>query len=80
LKSPDNCAKAVNIYDVSAATAKLISEFEGLAPLDKEEFARELFRRLPPLDSGSLDDDLVAAAGDQLAAIIQQDENDAQAR
>lgn len=65
---------------MSAATAKLISEFESLAPLEKEEFARELFRRLPPWDSGPLDDDLVAGAGDQLAAIIQQDEDDAQTR
>ena len=65
---------------MSAGTAKLISEFEDLPPTEKEEFARELFLRLPPLDSGPLDDDLVPAAGDQLAAIIQQEENDAMTR
>jgi hypothetical protein len=65
---------------VSATAAKLLSDFEALSLVEKEEFARELFLRLPPLDSGPLDDDLIASAGDQLAAIIEQDEHDAAAR
>lgn len=65
---------------MSTATAKLISEFEALPIGEKQEFARELFLRLPPMDSGPLDDDLVAAAGDQIAAFLEEEENDAQAR
>lgn len=65
---------------MSAATAKLISEFERLAPAEKQEFAREFLQRLPPLDSGALDDDLVAAAGDDMAAMLEQEENDAKTR
>jgi hypothetical protein len=66
---------------MSAAAAKLISEFERLAPADKMEFVRELLHRLPPWDSGPLDDDLVAAAGDDLAQMIEAEENnDSKAR
>jgi hypothetical protein len=59
---------------MSSATAKLIGDFERLAPSEKEEFAREFLLRLPPLDSGPLDDDLVADAGDELAAMIETEE------
>ena len=65
---------------MSAATAKLISEFERLAPAEKEEFAREFLQRLPPFDSGPLSDDVAAAAGDDLAAMLDQEENDAKTR
>ena len=47
---------------------------------EKQEFVRELFRRLPPLDSGSLEDEEVALAGDQLGTMLEQEENDAAAR
>jgi hypothetical protein len=65
---------------MSIATIKLLEEFEALPLKERQEFAREFFLRLPPLDSGPLDDDLVAAAGDQIAAMLEQEENDAQAR
>jgi hypothetical protein len=67
---------------MSAATAKLISDYESLAPAEKEEFARELLQRLPPLDSGPLDDDLVAKAGDELARTLEKEEegDDTQSR
>ncbi len=65
---------------MSAAAAKLLSEYEALPSVEKEEFARALLLRLPPLDSGPLDDDLVAAAGDEIALILEQEENDAQTR
>ena len=65
---------------MSAATAKLLSEFEALPPDEKQVFARELFLRLPPIDSGPLDDEIVAAAGDQLAEMMDQEENDLKTR
>jgi hypothetical protein len=67
---------------MSSATAKLISEYERLAPAEKEEFARELFQRLPPVDSGPLDDDLIARAGDEMAAVLENEEkgNDTKSR
>ena len=54
---------------MSAATARLLSEFEALRVDEKQEFVREVLQHLPPWDSGPLSDDIAAAAGDQLAAI-----------
>jgi hypothetical protein len=34
---------------------------------------------MPPLDSGALEDDDLAAAGDQVAAMLDKEENDAAA-
>jgi hypothetical protein len=59
---------------MSATMAKLLSEFEALGLEEKQEFVRELFHHLPPWDSGSLPDDVAAAAGDQLAAMIGEEE------
>jgi hypothetical protein len=59
---------------MSATTAKLLSEFEALGIDEKQEFVRELIQHLPPWDSGSLSDEVAAAAGDQLAAILKEDE------
>jgi hypothetical protein len=59
---------------MSATTAKLLSEFEALGVEEKQEFVRELLHHLPPWDSGSLSDDVAAAAGDQLAAMIEEEE------
>ena len=59
---------------MSAATAKLLSEFESLPIEDKQEFVREAIQRLPQWDSGPLSDDVAAAAGDQMAAVIGEDE------
>jgi hypothetical protein len=55
---------------VNTSTAKLLSEFKALAAEEKKEFVRELIHHLPPWDSGPLSDDVAAAAGDQLAAMI----------
>jgi hypothetical protein len=52
----------------------LLSEFEALGVEEKQEFVRELIHHLPPWDSGPLDDDVAAAAADQLAAMIEEDE------
>ena len=59
---------------MSANTARLLSEFEALGLDEKQEFVRELIHHLPPWDSGPLSDDVAAAAGDQLAALIEEEE------
>jgi len=59
---------------MSAATARLLSEFEALGVDEKQEFVREVIHHLPPWYSGSLSDDVAAAAGDQLAALIEEEE------
>ena len=45
---------------MSAETAQLLAAFETLPATEKQVFVRELFRRLPPYDSGPLDDATVA--------------------
>lgn len=60
---------------MSEKTAALLEAFETLPPSEKIEFANAIFRRLPPVDSGPLDDEEVAAAGDALAAMLDKDEN-----
>ena len=59
---------------MSTATAKLLSEFEALRVEEKQEFVREVIRHLPPWDSGPLSDEVAAAAGDQLAAMHDEEE------
>jgi hypothetical protein len=59
---------------MSTATAKMLSEFESLPTEEKHEFVRAVMRHLPLWESGPLDDDLVAAAGDQIAAILDEEE------
>jgi hypothetical protein len=59
---------------MSTATAKLLSEFESLPKEEQREFVRAVMRHLPPWESGPLDDDLVAAAGDQIAAMLDEEE------
>jgi hypothetical protein len=57
-----------------------LAEFEALPAEEKHFFMKEVFRRLPPFDSGPLDDEDVARAGDELAALLDKEEHDAQAR
>jgi hypothetical protein len=64
----------MQIAIMSTATAKLLSEFEALRTEEKQEFVREIIHHLPQWDSGPLSDDVAAAAGDQLAQIIEQEE------
>ena len=59
---------------MSSATAKLLSEFEALRVEEKQEFMREVIHHLPPWDSGQLSDNVAAAAGDQLAAMLDEEE------
>jgi hypothetical protein len=65
---------------MSTETAQLLVAFDTLPPAEKDVFVRELFRRLPPVDSGLLEDDVLARAGDDLAAMLEREEHDAQAR
>ena len=59
---------------MSGATAKLLSEFQALRVEEKQEFVQELIRHLPQWDSGPLGDDVASAAGDQMAAMLDQEE------
>jgi hypothetical protein len=59
---------------MSSATVKLLSEFEALRAEEKQEFVRAVIHHLPPWDSGPLSDDVAAAAGDQLAAMLDEEE------
>jgi hypothetical protein len=59
---------------MSGATAKLLSEFQALRVEEKQEFVQELIRHLPRWDSGPLGDDVAAVAGDQMAAMLDQEE------
>jgi len=65
---------------MSAETVQLLAAFEALPASEKQDFVKELFWRLPPLDSGPLDDEEVARAGDELAAMLDQEEHDARVR
>jgi hypothetical protein len=73
--APDKPIAAEQIYDMSTATAKLLSEFQMLHVEEKQEFVQEAIRCLPPWDSGPLDDSVVAAAGDELAAMLGEEES-----
>ncbi len=65
---------------MSAATTKLLKDYEALPVEEKQLLVKEIFRRLPPYDSGPLDDDVVARAGDDLAIMLEREENDPQTR
>ena len=59
---------------MSTATAKLLSEFESLRVEEKQEFVREIIAHFPSWDSGPLSDEVAAAAGDELAAMLDEEE------
>lgn len=60
---------------MSTATIQLIAEFESLPVEEKQIFVKEIFRRLPPYDSGSLEDEEMAYAGDHIAIMLEREEN-----
>ena len=59
---------------MSSATATLLSEVQALRVEEKQEFVREIIHHLPPWDCGPLSDDVAAAVGDQLAAMLGEGE------
>jgi len=65
---------------MSSATAELLAQYDTLPAEEKREFVDALFGRLLPLDSGPLGDEEPALAGDQAAAMLDKEENDAVAR
>jgi len=60
---------------MSVVAEQVLAAFESLPAQEQQAVAKEIFRRLPPFDSGPLDDCEVALAGDQLAAMLQGEEN-----
>ena len=60
---------------MSIVAEKVIVAFESLPAHEQQAVAKKIFRRLPPFDSGSLDDGDVVLAGDQLAAMLDGEEN-----
>jgi len=55
---------------MSAAAETLIAQFESLPTDEKQAVVKEILRRLPSYDSGPLEDDAAAHAGDQIAALL----------
>jgi len=62
---------------MSAETAHLLEAFESLPPTEKRLFTQEVLRRALPFDSGALDDDEIALAGDGLFAFLAAQEENA---
>ena len=62
---------------MSTATSALLAAFETLPEADKQQFVMEICRRVPPFDSGPLDDDVASQAGDDLAAMMKREEYEA---
>jgi hypothetical protein len=67
-------------FGMSTATTTLLAAFEVLPDSEKQQFVNAVCRRLPPVDSGPLDDELVAQAGDDLAALMALEEHETSAR
>jgi hypothetical protein len=65
---------------MSAVAEKVLVAFESLPAEEKQAVATEILRRLPPFDSGPLDDAEVALAGDQLATMLEKEENGSSTR
>ena len=65
---------------MSEKSLALLEAFDSLPPNEKLDLANAILRRLPPIDSGQLDDERIAAAGDSIAATLEKEENDAATR
>ena len=61
---------------MSSTCAKLIAAYESLPADEKQVVVKEILRRLPPFDSGPLNDEQVALAGDQLATMLEEEDVD----
>ncbi len=60
---------------MSAETAQLLAAFETLPAKEQQAFVKEILSRLPPYDSGPLEDNEVARAGDELAILLEREES-----
>ena len=61
---------------MSSTTAALLAAFESLPEQEKRRFVNEVCRRVAPHDSGPLDDAVATQAGDELAALLAQEEHE----
>ena len=68
------------LRSMSSQTSQLLEAFEALPEEDKRVFTAEFLRRAVPYDSGSLDEEEIAQAADQLFAMLDAEENDASSR
>lgn len=73
-------SRRVDSPQMSTATTTLLAAFESLPDQEKQQFVNEVFRRMPPYDSGPLDDAVAAQAGDEQAARLAQEEHEASER
>jgi hypothetical protein len=55
---------------MSDQTSRLLEAFDALPEEEKRAFTAEFFRRALPFDSGPLDDEETARAGDELLSGI----------
>jgi len=65
---------------MSGQTAQLLEAFEALPEEEKRTFTAEFLRRAIRFDSGPLDDEETAQAGDDLFALLAAEENDTSSR
>ena len=65
---------------MSTAATALLTACEVLPENEKQPLVNEFFRCVPPYDSGPLDDRVAARAGDDLAAMLREEEHATQAR
>jgi hypothetical protein len=67
---------------MGAQAKRLLDEFDTLPGEEKQEFAVEILRRTRemPFDSGPLDDEELCAAGLDLFALLDREEDGAPAR
>jgi len=65
---------------MSRQTTQLLEAFEALPEEEKRIFTAEFLRRTIPFDSGPLDDQETAQAADELMALIDTEDNEADSR
>ena len=65
---------------MSTAAARLVQEFERLAPEDQREFSAAIVERAGHLDYGDITDEELTASAARMFAMLDQEEADAQTR
>jgi hypothetical protein len=64
---------------MSTQTAELLEAFEALPEEEKRIFTAEFLRRAIPFNSGPLNDEETARAGDELFTLLDDEENESRA-
>jgi hypothetical protein len=65
---------------MGSRTSQLLEAFDALPVEEKRVFTVEFLRRTIPFDSGPLDDEETARAGDELFASLDAEDNGARPR